>query len=57
MTHHQRLLTVTEAAHRCEVDPRTIRRWCKARRLAHYVTPSGRYLVPASELQLLGGPL
>lgn len=50
MTQEAALLTTTEAAARLRVGVSTVRRWAKTGRLRHVVTPSGRVLFAAEEI-------
>jgi excisionase family DNA binding protein len=55
---HQEMLTVKEAAARLKLDPVTIRRWIKSKRIQAVSLGSDKagYRIPVSELQRVLNP-
>lgn len=53
MEGHERLLTVPEIAALFHVNPKTVRRWINAGKLAAGRTPGGHYRSRESEVRML----
>jgi excisionase family DNA binding protein len=55
-----RLMTPSEVADAFGVDPKTVTRWARDKKIAHIFTPGGHRRYPADEvsrlLQVHGGP-